>query len=455
MLDSPLVQAQAGVRTAGWKELRLEGWGRNSQSDCLAARPERMQDMVSALATPEGRSLIAHGAGRSYGDAALNTGGAAVLTTRLDRVLSFDASTGLLVAEPGVTFADLMATFLPKGFLVPVSPGTGYVTLGGAVANDVHGKNHHKVGSIGNHIAWLDLLVPDGRSLRVSEASDADLFRATLGGIGLTGIVTAICLRMMAVGSNALTVRRRRIGNLEEFLEAFQAASETSYSVCWIDAMARGKALGRGIIETAEPSESSLAPTHERRKRFPIDAPGWLLNGLSVSAFNAVYWRRAPVTADEQAVTYRTFFYPLDAIESWNRMYGKRGFQQFQCVVPFGTGEKALRLLLDTIAAAGAASFLAVLKTMGPKGRGMLSFGMPGYSLALDIPTKPGSKELFAALERITRDAGGCIYLAKDSAMSPAGFAAMYPELAAFRAVRARIDPQGRLSSDMARRLGI
>jgi decaprenylphospho-beta-D-ribofuranose 2-oxidase len=455
MLDSALVQAQAGGRVAGWKALRLEGWGRSSRSDCLAARPERMPELITALAAPEGRSLIAHGAGRSYGDAALNTGGAAVLTTRLDRILSFEASTGLLVAEPGVTFADLVAAFLPKGFVVPVSPGTGSVTLGGAVANDVHGKNHHRVGSIGDHIPWFELLTADGQRLQVSEASDPELFRATLGGIGLTGIVTAICLRMVPVPSNALVVRRRRIGGLDEFLEAFRAASEASYSVGWIDALATGRATGRGIIETAEPSDGDVAPLAERRKRFPVDAPGWLLNGLSVRAFNALYWRRASVTAREHKVPYRSFFYPLDAIEDWNRMYGTRGFRQFQCVVPFGTGETALRRLLETIAAAGAASFLAVLKVMGPQGRGMLSFGMPGYSLALDIPAKPGSEALFATLERITRDAGGRIYLAKDSAMSPAGFAAMYPELEAFRAVRARIDPHRRLSSDLARRLGI
>ncbi|MDN3565826.1 FAD-binding oxidoreductase [Paeniroseomonas aquatica] len=444
---------QEGARAMGWKAVTLQGWGRSSSADCLAARPERSGEMAAALAPPGNRTLIAHGGGRSYGDAALNTGGAVVLTGRLDRILSFDPSTGLLVSEPGVTFAELLAIFLPRGFIAPVSPGTGFVTLGGALANDVHGKNHHGLGSIGDHVAWFDLLLPDGRLLRVAEATDPDLFRATIGGIGLTGIITAICLRLAAVPSNALTVQRRRVANLDDFLQGFKDAAGTAYSVGWIDALAQGAALGRGVLETAEASPHDGTFPSRKAKRFPIDAPGWLLNGLSVRAFNALYWRRASIVGQQTTASYAQFLYPLDAIEGWNRMYGKQGFRQFQCVVPFETGERALRRLLETIASAGAASFLAVLKVMGAQGRGMLSFGMPGYSLALDIPSRPGSEAVFAALERITRDAGGRIYLAKDSVMSSDGFNAMYSEAGAFRALRERIDPQRRLASDMSRRL--
>lgn len=456
MPDSLATPADVTARAAGWKATSLQGWGRSTTAPCLAARPERTRELQAALATPGGRRLIAHGAGRSYGDAALNTDGAALLTGRLDRILSFDPATGLLVAEPGVTFADLLAVFLPRGFIAPVSPGTAFVTLGGALANDVHGKNHHAAGSIGDHVEWFDLLLPDGQMLRVSEAADAPLFRATLGGIGLTGIIAAVCLRLVPVPSNALLVRRRRIADLDGFLAGFEAAAGATWSVGWIDALATGGSLGRGILETAEPSAEPIASAPAKPRRFPVDAPGWLLNGLSVRAFNALYWRQAPEgEGQEVRQPYARFLYPLDAIDGWNRMYGKRGFRQFQCVLPFEGGKPALRRLLETIAAAGAASFLAVLKVMGRQGRGMLSFGMPGYSLALDIPAKPGSEALFATLERITREAGGRIYLAKDSLLSAAGFAAMYPEAVAFRAVRDRVDPERRLASDMSRRLGL
>ncbi|MBK1657398.1 FAD-binding oxidoreductase [Paracraurococcus ruber] len=451
--DPRTAQAAAARPAAGWKETALQGWGRSSSAPCLAARPERMRELLAALQPPEGRTLLPHGGGRSYGDQALNSGGAAILTTRLDRILAFDEGSGLVVAEPGVTFADLLEVFLPRGWLAPTSPGTAFATLGGAVANDVHGKNHHRAGSFGDHVLWLDLLLPDGRLLRISDEEEAALFRATIGGMGLTGIVTAICFRMQRVPSNALRVHSRRVPDLEAFLAGFAEAAEATWSVGWIDALAGGRALGRGVLETAEPSESGLPPPKLKSRTFPMDAPPWLLNRLTVRGFNALYWRRAPVAGREQTTHYGKFLYPLDAILHWNRMYGRRGFHQFQCVLPFGPGEAALRQLLETISAAGEASFLAVLKVMGRPGRGLLSFALPGYSLALDIPARPGAAELLAALERITRDAGGRIYLAKDSMLSAEGFWSMYPEARRFMEIRAEIDPEGRLSSDMARRL--
>jgi decaprenylphospho-beta-D-ribofuranose 2-oxidase len=452
--EAEAVPAEA-LRRRGWKQVALQPWGRNTTAPCIAARPERMRELWAALDVPEGRALLARGAGRSYGDACLNPGGAMVLTERLDRILHFDPATGLVVAEPGVTFADLLAVFLPRGFVAPVSPGTAFVTLGGALANDVHGKNHHLAGSIGEHVAWFELLLPDSRHLRVSAESDPELFRATIGGIGLTGIITAVCLRMVPVPSNALVVRRTRMPDLDHFLAGFAASAEVSYSVGWIDALATGAALGRGVLEVAEPSETPVVEPSLRSRNFPIDAPEALLNGATVRAFNALYWRRAPVEGRQQVVPYRRFLYPLDAIHGWNRMYGKRGFHQFQCVLPFGPGEIALRRLLETIAASGNASFLAVLKVMGREGMGYLSFGRPGYSLALDIPARADSPALFATLERITRDAGGRIYLAKDSLLSAEGFAEMYPEAHRLQAVRARVDPDGALSSGMSRRLGL
>jgi decaprenylphospho-beta-D-ribofuranose 2-oxidase len=370
-------------------------------------------------------------------------------------MLEFDPASRVLVAEPGVTIADIISAFLPRGFLPPTPPGTAHVTLGGAVANDVHGKNQHLAGCLGDHLAWIELMLPDGSQRRVSPEEDPAAFQATIGGIGLTGIITAVALRLMPVPSNALVVKRQRIANLDAFLDAFRAAREASWSVGWIDALAGGAALGRGILETAEPSSESLPVPPPGRLGMPLEAPGWLLNPLSIRGFNAAYWRRVPPRGDEQVMHYNRFLFPLDGIQDWNRLYGRRGFHQFQCVLPEPVAAHGLRRLLETVGAAGTASFLAVLKWMGRQGRGMLSFAQPGVTLALDIPAKPGSRELLGRLERITRDSGGRIYLAKDSALSPEGFAEMYPRLGEFRAVRARLDPEGRLSSEMSRRLGM
>jgi decaprenylphospho-beta-D-ribofuranose 2-oxidase len=441
----------------GWAKVELAGWGRVCKAACVAARPERMRDLCAAAAAPpEGRSLLAHGAGRSYGDVALNGGGAALVSTRLDRMLDFDPATGRLVAEPGVTFADLLRAFLPRGFLAPVSPGTGLATLGGGVANDVHGKNHHGAGSFGDHLDWVELLLPDGSTLRASESEHADLFHATIGGLGLTGIVTSLCLRLRRVPSNALTVRRRRIADLDDFLAGFEAAAQATYSVGWIDALASGAALGRGVLETAEPSPLPVRDAPSRARRVPLELPGFTLNPVTVRGFNELYWRRVPREGVEALTSYARFLHPLDALHDWNRLYGRAGFHQFQCVVPFEDGAATLRRLLETVAGGGVgASPLAVLKAMGRQGRGLLSFPRPGWTLALDVPARHGTPALFARLERITRDAGGRVYLAKDALLSREGFEAMYPMAAEFRRLRAQLDPQHRLCSDLARRLGL
>jgi decaprenylphospho-beta-D-ribofuranose 2-oxidase len=362
------------------------------------------------------------------------------------------------VAEPGVTFADLLKTFLPRGFLVPVTPGTAFATLGGAVANDVHGKNHDRAGGFGDHVQWLDLLLPSGEELRVTPDERPDLFAATIGGIGLTGIILAVALRLQRVPSPAVTVAERRIGDLDGFLAAFAEHRATAtYSVGWIDALARGRSLGRGILELAEPAQDAgaAAPAKVRTRRVPIDLPGFVLNPASVAVFNEVYYRRVPAAGRERLLPYEKFLYPLDAIQDWNRIYGRRGFYQFQCVLPDDAAPSGLRVLLEAISAARGASFLAVLKTLGGEGRGHLSFPLRGHTLALDFPRGAGTDELMRRLERLTLDHGGRIYLAKDACLSATGFAAMYPKLDAFRAVLREVDPQGRMTSGMARRLNI
>ena len=440
-----------------WNPLTLTGWGRTAHADMEVGRPERPRDLAALLADTNGTSIVVHGGGRSYGDAALNRDGRAILTRRLSRLLSFDQESGLLVCEAGVTFADLMSVFLPRGFCVPVTPGTAFATLGGAVATDVHGKNHDRVGSFGDHVQWIELLMANGETVRVSPDDRPELFAATIGGMGLTGVIVSLCIRMMRVSSRAVAVRERRIADLEEFLAAFEEARrDTDFSVGWIDALARGKRLGRGILETAAFADADPdGQVREKSRRVPMDFPGIALNGLTVGAFNSGYYRRVPRQGRDRTLPATQFFYPLDAVQDWNRVYGKRGFYQFQCVMPGATGSDSIRRALEEISASRSASFLAVLKTLGGEGRGLLSFPMRGYTLALDFPRRTGTEALMARLERIALDHGGRIYLAKDALLSPDGFAAMYPRLERFRAMLSEVDPKGRFQSDMARRLNV
>lgn len=438
-----------------WRGMTLTGWGRVHRAESKVARPERMAELARALNGAEG-TVAPFGAGRSYGDVALNSGGSALLTTRLDRFLSFDEATGELVAEPGVTWRDLLDTFLPRGFLAPVTPGTAFATLGGGVANDVHGKNQESAGCLGDHVNWLDVLTASGEVVRASREQNADLFRATVGGIGLTGVITAVSLTMARVPGNTALVRSRRLPDLEATLEALlEPRPGQPYTVAWVDALAGGKALGRGVLEAAGPAEGFVPEKRAKDKTMPLDLPGFVLGKAGVRAFNALYWRRVSAAGSEARVPWRRFLYPLDAILHWNRMYGRQGFHQFQSVVPLAGGPAAVARQLEAFNRAGRGSFLAVLKAMGRPGLGDLSFAMPGLTLAVDIPNRPGVEELLRELERITLDAGGRVYLAKDSALTPDAFRAMYPGLPRFRDALERWDPQRRFETDLARRLRI
>lgn len=442
--------------TPGGASLRLAGWGRIAPPAMTARRPERVGDVGPAVAAAGARGVIAHGSGRSYGDAALNEGGDALLTTRLDRFVSFDAATGDLVAEAGITVDELLRVFLPRGWMPPVCPGTAYVTLGGALANDVHGKNHDRDGSFADHVQWFDVMTADGQVRRVHPSDD--LFAATAGGIGLTGIVLRLALRLKAIAAPAFVVREDRMGSLDDFLSAFGGrARQAGYSVGWVDTLARNGKLGRGILETAElaPIGRSYIPDRMKGLRVPVDLPEFALNPVAVAAFNQLYYHRIPAAGRERIIALRRFLFPLDALQGWNRMYGKRGFRQFQCVLSDDQAATGIRKLLDAISASRSASFLAVLKTLGGEGKGCLSFPMRGVTLAVDFPNRPDAPDLLHRLERIVLDHGGRVYLAKDSALSPEGFAQMYPRLPELRRMLAEIDPGARFQSDMARRLRI
>ena len=434
----------------------MSGWGRNPVASALACRPERLSAAAAAVNEHPSDGLLAYGGGRSYGDAALLDDGHIILTERLDRILDFDADQGVLVCEPGVSIRDAQAVLIPRGFSLPAVPGTGYATIGGAVANDIHGKNHDRHGSFGDHVDWLELLHADGAVRRISPTDDPELFAATIGGLGLTGVIVTVCVRLLPAPSNAVDVTERRVRDLAHYFELLaEAQAQATYSVGWIDALSSGGKLGRGILETAEPSPDGVAPKRVRSRRIPIDVPGVFLNRASMSLFNEFYYRRIPSAGRTGRVSLDRFSHPLDAIQDWNRLYGSAGFRQFQCVIPEADGLAGIRRLLEAIAESGAASFLAVLKTMGGEGRGYLSFPMRGFTLALDFPERPATRDVLGRLEAITLEHGGRIYLAKDSCLSPEGFARMYPALDKFRQVLDRVDPDGLFTSDMARRLNI
>lgn len=440
---------------SNWALRRLQSWGRLSAVEMPVAAPGTEAASVEVMRhSPQG-SVIPFGAGRSYGDQPVNSGGAAIVTSGLDRILELDVVNCCVLAESGVTIGALVRACLQVGLMPPVSPGTGFATLGGCLANDVHGKNHETLGSFGQHVEWFDLLLPSGEVRRVGP-DDGPLFSATVGGMGLTGLVLRLRLKLLRVRSNAVELREERVPSLGDFIDRFEQVRATApYSVGWIDAMATGASLGRGVLETAAHSDADAPPHAPTRVGLPWDLPGFVLGPLGVKAFNALYYRRIPTDGRHRRVHIERFLYPLDAISHWNRLYGRRGFFQFQCVLPDAGAPKGLRRLLEAVSESQASSFLAVLKTMGGAGPGMLSFPLRGYTLALDLPNRPGARELLSRLEGITLDHAGRVYLAKDATLSAAGFRRMYPRTEEFSAFIEAIDPEKKIASDMARRLNL
>ena len=326
-----------------WKTGEYSGWGRVLKADGDRARPEKLSDLKAILR--EG-GLPAIGNLRSYGDAALNSGGRAVDMTRLDRLRAFEPETGILEAEAGVTIGEILRLFLPKGWIPAVMPGTGFATLGGCIGHDVHGKNHHVAGSFGQHVTRIDLLGANGRVRRITPEGNPDLFRATIGGMGQTGIILSAAIRMIPATSPLMDLRESRIDTLAEFMTMLDASTAT-YCVGWIDATAKGATLGRGILEEAEIGSHGQMPKAPRHKSVPFNAPGFLLSSPVVRAFNHLYFRRVPVGGRRLDRAMADFFFPLDKVHDWNRLYGKSGFHQFQCVLPEAPAREALAKMLD------------------------------------------------------------------------------------------------------------
>lgn len=446
----------------------IYGWGRWPRRDCEVATPAAPGAVAETL---DNGTAIARGLGRAYGDSALNPE-CTVSTARLDRLISFDADTGELVAEAGVSLAQIIETFLPRGFFPPVTPGTKFVTLGGAIAADVHGKNHHIAGSFGEHVLWFDLIGPDGETRRCAPDAHPDLFNATIGGMGLTGVITRVALRLMPVETGWIRQRTIVAPDLDAAMAAFEDNLDVTYSVAWIDCLAGGTAQGRSLVYLGEharaddpdlPRGDPLKPPARRKKKIPMDAPSWALNRLSVKAFNHLYYRAGRKAPAEQLIDWDKYFYPLDAVLEWNRIYGARGFAQYQCALPLETSRDGLKAQLDAIAGAGLGSFLAVLKRFGKGAPDRpLSFPMEGYTLALDFPLSPAALTLMDRLDEITLAHGGRLYLAKDSRMTQRTFEQSYGD--AGRRVTALSGPDEtpganttstRFQSLQSRRLGL
>ncbi len=426
---------------------KVTSWGRIEQPLHDLSTPVDRQ-AVGQLLT-ESAPGLAYGLGRSYGDVCLNAGGNLWNTSNLDRFVSFDIDTGVLVCEAGVSLKSIQSLAVKSGWMLPVSPGTQFVTVAGAIANDVHGKNHHRMGCFGNHVKSFELLRTDGECLTCSAEQNADWFAATIGGFGLTGVILTVELQLRSVDGPWLQVESLPYYNLEGFFDiALESESDWEYTVSWIDCCS---ADGRGIFTRCNHSQSvENEPKPGTQINVPFTPPISLINRWSLKAFNKCYFNFHKAKAGHSLQHYRPLFYPLDAIGNWNRIYGRNGFYQYQCVIPEGNGRDAIKEISQKILSADQGSFLAVLKTFGDcDSPGMMSFPMRGVTLALDFPNQ-GAKTLalFETLDAVVREAGGRLYLAKDNRMSSDMFEATYPNLDKFCGF---IDPG--ISSSMSRRL--
>ena len=372
------------------------------------------------------------GMGRSYGDVCLLKDGTLLETTGMNRLLAFDAETGLLTAEAGITLAQILDFAVPRGYFLPVTPGTKYVTLGGAIANDIHGKNHHLAGTFGNHVTQFELVRSDGTRLHCTPMENSDFYSATIGGMGLTGVVTWAQLRLKPIVSRMVDYQGIQFHGIDEFLDLTERSQHIEYTVSWVDVTSTGKNFCRGIFMQGDHSQvpAALKPSSKPKLVFPMELPGWVLNGTTVGMFNTVFFNKQIKSRVETLQDYEPFFYPLDAVLKWNKMYGKRGLLQFQYAIPWEHAREGTVKILREVAKSGLASFLAVLKAFGDvPSPGMMSFPKPGLTLALDFPIRPDvSFALFDRLAEMTYEYGGRLYPAKDARMTAQQFQGFYPQ---------------------------
>ena len=440
---------------------RLAGWGANQRADCDLREPELEAQVQSAI---DPRGTAPRGLGRSYGDAALNSGGRVLGMTRFNRYLAFDEATGTLQCEAGVSLADILRDFTPRGWFPMITPGTKFVTIGGCIANDVHGKAHHVQGSFSSCVESFTVLLASGEVLNASRSENPDLFWASFGGMGLLGVILSATIRLLRVETTYYRQRSIKVNDLEGMLAAFAEHDGTfPYSVATLDVFAAGARLGRGVLALGdhasrqelppELAQDPLRVSGPPKLTVPFELPTFTLNRLSIRVVNALLQQ---IQARASAFShYEQFVYPLDMLAHWNRGYGPAGFTQYQFVIPFEDGPRRLRQILTAILCSGQLPFLNVLKCFGKASDGVLSFPREGYTFAIDFPIRRGTAELLKRLDALVLDAGGRVYLGKDSFLDAATFRAMYPALDQWLETKAKYDPRGVFTSDLGRRVGL
>ncbi len=432
----------------------IYGWGRYPVIKADVQVPLVLSGVKAAVQNSGQGGMIARGFGRSYGDSSLAD--YVVEMRHVNHLLAFSSKTGIVVCGAGISLADLLEVFVPMGWFLPVTPGTKHITLGGAVASDVHGKNHHISGCFSEYVESIELLVNPDCVLVCSRSTHSDLFHATCGGMGLTGIILSVNLKLKPVSSAFINQKTLKAQNISEALELFEANKESTYSVAWIDCLATASSLGRSLLMVGEhSSDNILVGSSKRSLSMPVDMPSSLLNRFSIQLFNTLYYNRITKKEVKNRVHYEPFFYPLDGIQDWNRLYGKNGFTQYQFVIPKEAGQVGMTKILKEIAISGKGSFLAVLKVFGKQNDNLLSFPLAGYTLALDFKIKNGLFSLLDRLDAMVLDYGGRIYLTKDVRMSEQTFKQSYPHWQQFQTIREQYGIKGLFASYQSRRIGL
>ncbi len=445
---------------------RLWGWGRTNPTVADEVTVDA-RTLVATLKEAGPRGALARGLGRSYGDAAQNGGGVVLRLAAGAGDVLLDGTRGTATVGAGVSIDELLTVIVPRGYFVPVTPGTRFVTIGGAIASDIHGKNHHVDGSLGNHVESITMMLANGSEVVVGPDRNPGLFWATIGGMGLTGVMLDATIRLLPIETSRMRVDTSRVADVDAlFATMSEGDDDVRYSVAWIDLMAKGRHLGRSVLSRGEharltdlDANQAVAPfaygPHQLIAVPPLVPPVGVLNHASIAAFNEFWFRKAPKQRIGEIQGIGAFFHPLDLVGSWNRLYGRRGMVQYQFVVPFGQ-EDAMRTVVERLSASGAASFLAVLKRFGAANPAPLSFPQAGWTLALDVPAASrGLGDLLHGLDRVVLDAGGRHYFAKDAHMTPDAVRRGYPRFDEWKAIRDSVDPHRVFQSDLGRRLGL
>ena len=458
---SQIAEADALETPAATPTKCLAGWGANLRVDCAVTEPSSPQDVAKSL---DRTGSISRGLGRSYGDCAINAGGQVVRTTSMDRFLSFDPETGMLVCEAGASLESIIAVFAPQGWFPMITPGTKFVTVGGCIANDIHGKAHHAQGCFVNCVDSMTLLLASGDVVTASRSENADLFWGNFGGMGLLGVILTATIYLRRIETTYFHQKSIKARNLEEMMQVLDENDHAyPYSVATLDVFGTGANLGRGVLTVGDHVTRSQLPPNlagdplkvagRSKAAVPFELPDFTLNPVTMRIVNAVIQQ---IQASASPIGhYESFFYPLDKVGEWNRGYGKRGFTQYQFVIPFADGERQMRKILGVILSSGQLPFLNVLKRLGKESGGTLSFPREGYTFAIDFPIREQTKALTRTLDAMVIEAGGRIYLGKDSFIDAANFRMMYPEIDQWLAIKAKYDPQNVFTSNLGRRVGL